>query len=249
MLRCTALRRHLLSGLDTKNLLHHHKGNSQAILFDTYVMKRSLFLITLLLVSLFSVSCSQKMPVPSAPDTGLLVIPVTSNKWTPYQYGYYYTLLYTPETDIEMKVVPLGSRNFVLIENMPAGSYDILGIKAIAATNADGGLPQTRSETTEFSRSIPIEITSNQVTILNYHLTIEQKFLSSNDTYRYTQGFFFQPLKEVQQTAIIKELKSLQNAELWNLDNVAVSDIPEEGEGVTSSSELQIVYSGWGRRS
>ena len=212
-------------------------------------MKRLLFLMPLFLISLFSVSCSQKMPVPTTSNTGLLVIPVTSNKWTPYQYGYYYTFLYTPETDIEMKVVPLGSRNFVLIENVPAGSYEILGIKAIAGTNADGGLPQKSSETTEFSRPIPIEILSNQVTLLNYHLAIEQKFVSSNEAHRYYQRFDFQPLNEAQQSQIIAELKSLQNAELWNLDNVSVADLPEAGEGVTSSGELQINHSGWGRKS
>lgn len=206
-------------------------------------MKKSIFIILVISIALFSLSCSQKMPVPQSDNTGLLVIPVTSRNLTSYQYGYYYNFIYGPENEVEMRVVPLGSRNFVFIKNLPPGKYEISGIKAISSTNTGRGLPHVSSETTEFSRSIPIEINSNNVTLLHYLLSIEQKLFAPNLIFRYVQGFSFRPLEELEQKQIIDELQSLQNAELWNLEQLSASGLPDPDTGVVSTGELQLTWS------
>ena len=205
-------------------------------------MKNIIFILLVVSASLLSFSCNQKMPIPTSDNTGLLVIPATSGNLTPYKYGYYYTFIYLPVTKVQLKVVPLASRNFVIIKNLPPGKYEISGIRGISSANTDRGRPDVSAETTDFSRSIPFEINPNNLTLLNYHLAIEQKFLSDKDDYRYTQGFSLQPLDEVQKKQIIDQLQRLENAALWNLEQLSAADVPDPDKGLISSGELGLTW-------
>ena len=211
-------------------------------------MKKLLLIIHTLAVSLLIISCSQKMPVPGNTNTGLLVIPVTSTNMTSFKYGYYYNFVYTPEAEVELRVVPLGSRSFVIIDNLPQGKYEISGIKTISSTNTDGGLPHIGSKTTDFSSSIPIEIIANSLTLLGYGLSIEQDYVYGNALHRYVQRYSFRPLDESQQNQLIAELQNLQNADLWNMDQLKAGGLPDSKTGVVSSGEAQLTWQTWNRR-
>ena len=127
-------------------------------------MKRLSLIIVLILMMSYLSSCGQKLPVPTSDEAGMLVIPVTSQNFTPYQYGYYYTFLYSPETEVEIKSVPLGSRKFVVINGFPPGDYKIKGIKSVRS--ASEGLADVNAETIDFSKPIPVQIRSNEITLL-----------------------------------------------------------------------------------
>jgi len=203
-------------------------------------MKKLSCIIILISIIFIISSCSQKLPLPTLNKAGLLIIPTTCQNFTPYQYGYYYTFVYNPETQIRMKIVPLGSRKFAIIDGFPPGKYEINGIKSISSPTE--GVADVSVETIDFSRSIPIEIRLNEITLLNYMFSVEQKFQSPNDVYRYYQGFYFQQLDDSQHKQIISDLQSLPNAELWNTTQLSATSITDQGNGVVSVNELYLSW-------
>ncbi len=208
-------------------------------------MKRLSLTILLILMMSYLSSCGQKLPAPTSEGAGMLVIPVTSQNFTPYQYGYYYTFLYSPETQVQIKSVPLGSRNFVIINDFPPGKYEISGIRSISSTSA--GFAHVSAETTGFSKPIPIQIRSNEITLLEYMFSVEQKYQGSNYNTRYYQGYNFKPLNEAQYGPIVGDLKNLPNAELWNLGKISATLTSDPKNGVTSSNQLSLTWSRWRR--
>ena len=209
-------------------------------------MKNLFFIILFISIPIFISSCSQKLPVPVADGTGILVIPTTSTNLTSYPYGYYYTFLYSPETKVQIKVVPLGSRNFMIIDGFPPGNYEISGIRSISSVGTGNSFAHVSAETTAFSRSIPIEIRSEEITLLNYMFSVEQKFYDPNIVFRYSQGFYFKPLDESQHKQVVSDLKNLPNAEQWKLTQAFVASTTDQDKGVTSSNELQLTWNqGW----
>lgn len=205
-------------------------------------MKNLSFIILLISIPLYISSCSQKLPVPVADGTGILVIPTTSRNFTPNPYGYYYNFLYSPETKVQIKVVPLGSRNFMIIDGFPPGNYEISGIRSISSVGTGNSFAHVSAETTAFSRSIPIEIRSEEITLLNYMFSVEQKFYDPNIVFRYSQGFYFKPLDESQHKQVVSDLKNLPNAEQWKLTQAFVASTTDQDKGVTSSNELQLTW-------
>jgi len=136
-----------------------------------------------------------------------------------------------------------------MINNLPPDRYEISGIRAISAANTGRGRPHVSAETTEFDRPIPFEIHANEVTLLNYQLYIEQKFLSPSVINRYSQGHSLRPLDEIQQKQIIGELQSLENNDLWNMSQLSATKLPSPEDGIISTNELQLdLNEGWGRR-
>lgn len=208
-------------------------------------MKRLSLTILMILIMSYLSSCSQKLPVPTSDGAGMLVIPVTSQNLTQYPYGYYYTFLYSPETQVQIKSVPLGSRNFVIINDFPPGEYEISGIRSISSASA--GFAHVSAETTGFSKPIRIQIRSNEITVLEYMFSVEQKFQSSNYIARYYQGYNFKPLNESQYGQIVGDLKNLPNAELWNLGKISATLTTDPKNGVTSSNQLSLTWSRWPR--
>jgi len=205
-------------------------------------MKKLTFIILLISIPLFSSSCSQKLPLPVAGGTGILVIPTTSRNLTPNPYGYYYTFLYSPETKVQIKVVPLGSRNFMIIDGFPPGNYEISGIRSISSVNTGNSFAHVSAETTAFSRPVPIEIRSEEITLLNYMFWVEQKFNDPNIVFRYSQGFYFKQMDESQHKQVVSDLMNLQNAEQWKLTQLSVASTTDQDKGVTSSNELQLTW-------
>jgi len=191
-------------------------------------------------------SCGQKLPVPTSDAAGMLVIPVTSQNFTPYQYGYYYTFLYGPETQIQIKTVPLGSRKFVFINGFPPGDYQISAIRSISS--ASGGSAEVSAKTTEFSKPVPMQIRPNEITLLEYMFSVEQKFQNSNDAVRYYQGYIFKPLNDSQYDQVLGELKNLPNAELWNLAQLPARSTTDQKNGVTSAGQFYLTWPNWGRK-
>lgn len=209
-------------------------------------MKNLSFIILLISIPLYISSCSQKLPVPVVDGTGILVIPTTSRNLTSYPYGYYYTFLYGPETKAQIKVVPLGSRNFMIIDDFPPGNYEISGIRSISSANTGDSFAHVSAETTAFSRSIPFEIRSGGITLLNYMFSVKQKFNDTTIVLRYSQGFYFKPLDESQHKQVVSDLKNLPNAEQWTLTQASVTSTTDQDKGVTSSNELQLSWNqGW----
>lgn len=198
-----------------------------------------------ILMGSFIVSCSQKLPVPGPEGTGMLMIPTTTVNYTQYNYGYYYTLIYNPQTQAEIKIVPLGSRKFVTIDGLPPGDYRITGITSLSSSTA--GLADVSSETQEFSKSIPFQIRSNEITLLEYMFSVEQHFQDTNISSRYYQGYDLRPLDESQYGQVVSELKSLENAELWNLANLPDKPTIDKESGVFSSNQLYLTWYSWRR--
>jgi len=208
-------------------------------------MKKMYWILISLLLGFIASSCSQKLPVPTLEKAGLLVIPTICQNFTPYSYGYYYNFLYKAENQFHIKIVPLGSRNFAVIDGVPPGKYEIIGITSISS--AAEGIPDVISETTDFSKSIPLEIKANELTLLPYNFTIEQRFQSPNDVGRYYQEFTLRALTKDQYKQILSDLKSLPNAELYDLTQLSAASNTVSGDGVVSTNKS---YRSWrpGRR-
>ena len=201
-------------------------------------MKRLSLMIVLILVTCYVSSCSQKLPVPTSDDNGVLVIPISSRNTTQYQNGYYYEFIYNPETKTQIKAVPSGSRKFVVIDGFPPGKYNINGIKSISSPN--GGFASVNSETIDFSKSIPIEVRPNEITLLEYMFSIEQKSSGLTPSRHFSQGYVFKPLDESQYNQILSELKQLPNAEHWNMAHLPAKPSTNQDNGVTSVNKLHV---------
>lgn len=209
-------------------------------------MKRLSLIIVLILMMSYLSSCAQKLPVPTSDEAGMLVIPVTSQNFTPYQYGYYYTFLYSPETEVQIKSVPLGSRKFVIINGFPPGDYEIKGIRSIRS--ASEGLADVNAESIDFSKPIPIQIRAKEITLLEYMFSVEQKFPGSADALRYYQGYSFKPLDDSQYVQAVDDLKNLPNVELWNLGTLPATSTIDQDKGVTSVNQLYLTWPHWSER-
>jgi len=194
-------------------------------------------------MSSFLVSCSQKLPVPGTESTGMLMIPTTTVNYTTYKYGYYYTLISSPEIPSEMKIVPLGSRKFVTVKGLPPGDYKINGIISIRTPSA--GLADVNSQTIEFSKPIPFQIRPNEITLLAYMFSIEQGYQNANVGTRYYQGYNLSPLDESQYSQAVSDLRTLENAELWNLANLPEKSTVDKDSGVVSSNQLYLTWHSW----
>lgn len=201
-------------------------------------MKRLSLIIVLILVTCYVSSCSQKLPVPNSDDNGILVIPISSRNTTQYQNGYYYEFVYSPKTNIQIKAVPMGNRKFVVIDGFPPGEYKINAIKSISSPS--GGVASVSSETIDFNNSIPIQIRSNEITLLEYMFSVEQKFSGQAPAGHYSQGYIFKPLDESQYDQVLSELKQLPNAEHWNLAHLPASPTTNQDNGVTSVNKLSV---------
>lgn len=208
-------------------------------------VKRLSFILILILITCYLSSCGQKLPVPTSDAAGMLLIPATSKNFTQYKYGYYYNFIYEPETQIQIKAVPLGSRKFVAINGFPPGDYEISAIRSISS--ASGGSAQVSAETTEFSKPVAIQIRPNQITLLEYMFSVEQRLANPNDAIRYYQGYSFKPLNDSQYDQILGELKNLPNAELWNLAQLPVKSTTNQKNGVTSVNQLYLTRPNWRR--
>jgi hypothetical protein len=208
-------------------------------------MKRLSLTILLILMMCYLSSCSQKLPIPTSDGAGMLVIPLKSQNFTQYDYGYYYNFLYTPETQVQIKSVPLGSRKFAIINGFPPGEYKISGIRSISSANA--GLADVNAETTDFSKPIPIQIRSNEITLLEYMFSVEQRLENTSNPDRYYQGYSFKPLNESQYEQIVGDLKNIPNAELWNLGKISATLTTDPDKGVTSVNQLFLTWRNWSR--
>jgi hypothetical protein len=200
-------------------------------------MKRFLFICILIAAMLMS-SCSQKLPVPVSGENGILVIPTQSRNFTRYPNGYYYTFLYSPETQVQIKAVPLGSRKFIIIDSFPAGEYQITGIKSLSSPS--GGTPFTSSDTNEFTTPISFQIRPNELTLLEYMFSVEQNYPDNTVGLRYSQGYVFKPLSESQYSQVVIDLRNLPNAENWNLDRLPATATTDQKNGVTSTNLLYL---------
>lgn len=209
-------------------------------------VKRLSCILILILITCYLTSCGQKLPVPTSDAAGMLVIPATSRNFTQYKYGYYYNFIYEPETQIQIKAVPLGSRKFVAIPGIPPGDYEISAIRSISS--ASGGSPQVSAETTEFSKPVAIQIRPNQITLLEYMFSVEQRLANPNDAIRYYQGYSFKPLNDSQYDQVVDDLKNLPNVELWNPTQLPARSTTNEKNGVTSVNQLYLTRPNWGRK-
>ncbi len=200
-------------------------------------MKRLSF-ICILIAAIFLSSCSQKLPVPVPGENGILVIPTQARNFTEYPNGYYYIFQYSPETQVQIKAVPLGSRKFIIIDNFPAGEYQLTGIKSLSSPS--GGTPFTSSDTNDFNKPISVQIQPNELTLLEYMLSVEQKYPDNTVGLRYFQGYVFKPLSESQYSQVVIDLRNLPNAERWNLDRLPATVTIDQKNGVTSSNQLYL---------
>ncbi|NNK96376.1 MAG: sel1 repeat family protein [Desulfobacterales bacterium] len=179
-------------------------------------MKQLSFIITGILIAFFISSCSQKLPVPTSDDTGVLIIPTKIQNRTAYSYIYYYSLLYSPELQLKIDIFPKGNEKFFILDNFPSGKYQINGLEIIS-------IPQhkvttsTSSTTVKAPNPIDFEIKPKQVTMLDFIFWVEQKYVDSASVEQFYQNFGTTQIDATQRDKLYEELRGLPNAELWDL--------------------------------
>lgn len=177
-------------------------------------MRSKQFIYLFTLFALIITGCSsQKFPIPTSEERGILVIPhQASNKSTSHEFGYAYILSTRPENPVEIKITPTTSKDFFIIENFPVGKYMIKGVTSVGATSGS-----VRPSTFKAERSIfgdYFEIKANQVTLLRSSFNVSKEPIS-HDEWRIRWDF--KPLDQDTKKEIVEKLGKLKNAERWTL--------------------------------
>lgn len=182
---------------------------------------KNLFLATILIMTLFIASCSQKLPTPTADNTGVLIVPTSISNHTQYRFGYYYQLLYSPEKNADITIFPRSGRDFVIIDGFPAGDYEINAIKIM--NSGSGGIPDSISKVYKAKNPMPFRVESGTITVLNQILIVKQSYPEANNIERYSQWFNFQTISADQRNNVSTSLKKLPNAELWEMIDLSAA--------------------------
>ncbi len=169
-----------------------------------------IFTLTIFL-ALSLISCSQKFPKPSSDETGVLVIAHEAVNETEHNFAYKYILKSLPEIDVEIRIMPSTTSDFIMINNFPVGTFWISGVTTMPV-NSGTSIPLTiGGERTINGDSF--EIKPNQVTLLSSRFEVLKKTLSDS---RSRQSWKFKILDENTKKELINSLKKLENSELWN---------------------------------
>jgi len=178
--------------------------------------------IFVLLFMIVASSCSQKLPMPSSDDTGIFVIPVKISNETTADFAYQYSFIYTPQTKVNIKVVPRKGMRFAFTKKFPAGKYQIEGIKTTTgmSTKVEGlSMPVTVMLSAPFS----FEIMPKRISLWPGIMVIEQEWATPLETGM--QGFHITAMNKAQIIKVINDIKNLPNAEFWGFaKNLGVSN-------------------------
>lgn len=168
-----------------------------------------------LLLLLLLTACAQKLPPSSAESKGVIVVPTAITNKTQYRFFYHYALVTEPESETELLINPTTSYDFVIIDDVLPGSYEITGIKTISSPGE--GLPSVGSRIDEFSRPYPVEIVPGEIKILNFLFVVEQRYTNPNSVEQSSQSIAIRPLNDSQRAQVVTALQALPNAELWDI--------------------------------
>ena len=176
-------------------------------------MKRKTVLPALFLI-LFLPACAQKLPPSSSEGRGIVVVPTAITNKTQYRFFYHYALVTEPESETELLINPTSSYDFIIMDNLVPGTYQITGIKTISSPGE--GLPSIGSRVDQLSRPYPLEIVSGKITVLNFLFVVEQRYTNPNSVEQSSQSVAIRPLEDSQRSNLIEAILALPNADLWD---------------------------------
>jgi len=167
--------------------------------------------VTIIFISfLMLISCSQKFPLPTSKEVGLLVIAVKATNETKHNFAYKYALDHLPETSVEIRILPSTTGKYVMIGDFPVGKYWISGIKSMPV-HSGTSIPLSFGKGRAINGD-SFEIRPNQVTLLNSRFVVLKKKLTDSRSKQYWK---FEKLDEITKSGLIRRLKELENSERW----------------------------------
>lgn len=188
---------------------------------------KTLLLLSAMILGLTLLACSQKLPVPTSEARGVLVVPTLVKNKTQYRFPYHYQLLYQPESEAHIKIVPQLAYEFVIIDDFIPGKYEITALKILSTPGE--GLPSIGTEIREFSTPYPLRIRPGEIKILGFMVVVESKYTNPSSVEQTVQTIDFRELEDAERDQIATAIMALPNAELWTLDSPPKS--PKEDSG------------------
>lgn len=169
-------------------------------------------------------ACGQKMPVPTSSTTGALLIPAHVTNRTRSTFGYYYSLLYSPDTPTEITFHPYEGKQFLIVANFPAGEYKIHSVKTLSsAESSRRGGTESSSRIRQLPSPISFTIRPKQVTLLSFVFKVKSEYVDPHLEERYRQRYQLHPLSDDQLNTIMQRVKETPNSELWKFSVPAVN--------------------------
>ena len=187
---------------------------------------KTLLLLSAMILGLILSACAQKLPVPTTAESGVVVIPTSVKNKTQYRFPYHYELLYEPETEVQLKIVPQLAYEYVIIDDFIPGKYEITAFKIISTPGE--GLPSIGSEKHEFSNPYQLQIRPGEIKILDFVVLVESRYTNPSSVEQTIQTINFRKLEESERDQIATAIMALPNAELWTLDTAPKSPPKED---------------------
>jgi hypothetical protein len=168
--------------------------------------------IILIALAFLSLSgCAQKLPPNMSNDVGLLAIPMIAVSDRGNRFFYYYKLNSADPNPAHITIQPSIGTHFAISAPLSAGDYVFDSFDLLANIQQDTMTPFQKES---FSVSIPVEIESGQITVLNGILVVKN---ISVDSEEYQTYHGFRAFEEGEKAQFLEKLRAIENAENWQI--------------------------------
>lgn len=169
-----------------------------------------------LLFAAGTISCSQKFPIATTNDVGILVVPLQTSDDNPQRpFLYSYLINYSPETPANISIRPSVSKEYIIIDNFPIGTYQPQSLTTNSNSKGHRFVSGSLGATRTFKRFPKFRIKPNYVTFFPAKIVISKYDVGSDS---WTQHYKLEKLDQENREDLIKKLKNLENADQWKFE-------------------------------
>lgn len=180
------------------------------------ITKKITLIVLLLLLSAATISCSQKFPVATTDDVGILVIPLQVTADTEEKtFLYHYRMGYSPETSVDIVLKPSLSTSYAIIDNFPVGTYVPNSLTTIGLSMKKIGSSNTLKKEKPLHSVHPFTIKAKSVTLLSHMFVISKTDIGGN---RWTQSRHLKYMTQDDEEDLISKLRELENSNQWKFE-------------------------------